>query len=301
MKAFKYKMIFSTVLLVTSSLLGQSATAKSNPPMYYQGLNVYNCERTVKDLFPYFDEQNKTSEQNDDRYNNERVQIEAACRNNSSPYFVMCAMDLIDATYVGERNPNGGQLKWGNYNVEGQTLRKVKTLEEVCGSARNMTYQKTVGCVADLFLRGGVRMTSDDPSVMTGVRLCASNNTRLYKCITDRYQSRQYSANQALTTCMNEYGSGKAQTAVTNSRSNSTLTDADYERTLREARASYNRAHGLTSPSEQQTRQAEPVQQKQQQLTQQQQQSKNSAPKRTEPPASSKSSSGDVIEDLPSL
>ena len=276
MKAFEFKMIFSTVVLVASSLFEQAAMANSNPPMYYQGLNVYKCERTVKDLFPYFDEKNMTSDQNDDRYNNERVQIEAACKNNSSPYFVMCAMDLIDATYVGERNPNGGQLKWGDYNVEGQTLRKVKTLEAVCGSAKDITYKNKVSCVSDLFLRGGVRMTSDDPSVMTGIRLCATNNKMLYKCITDRYQSRQYTGNQAATSCVNEfYPSAQAQPVRVDSKMIDAAPDeAANTKAAQEARDAYNR----------------------EQAKKQQQQSSTRTP-----PASSSSSSGDVIEDLPSL
>lgn len=279
MKAFKFKMIFSTVLLVTSSLFEQTAMAKSNPPMYYQGLNVYQCERTVKDLFPYFDEVNKTSAQNDDRYNNERIQIEAACKNNSSPYFVMCAMDLIDATYVGERNPSGGQLKWGDYNIEGQTLRKVQTLEAVCGSAKDITYQNKVSCVSDLFLKGGVRMTSDDPSVMTGIRLCATNNKMLYKCITDRYQSRQYTGNQAATSCVNEfYPSAQAQPVRVDSKMIDAAPDeAANAKAAQEARDAYNREQAAKRAAE---------------AKKQQQQSSSS---------SSKASSGDVIEDLPSL
>ena len=134
MKAFNFKMIFSTVLLVASSFAEQ-AVAKSNPPMYYNGSNVYECRRTVGDLFPYVESENKTSAENDAAYDKDQRMVEDICSRNENPYFVMCAMDLVDSTYIGRKNASGETLKWGDYRAERRGLGRVKTIEDVCAGA----------------------------------------------------------------------------------------------------------------------------------------------------------------------
>ncbi|MFM6926828.1 MAG: hypothetical protein ACKOX6_00095 [Bdellovibrio sp.] len=201
------------------------------------------------------------------------------------PVETKCLIDITEKTKVLSRDSNRKLIVDGfDCPKYDQKIMNPNIAAKVCESGTSDEYTT---CVAELFQKGGLPLVSD--SKPSGVSLCRSGWKKdLNACIIQAYQSGRYSGEQAATECGIAYNRAAQGIKAVDGK----MTDADYERAARDARAAYNRAHGLTSPSEPQTRQAEPVQQKQQT----QQQSKNSAP-----PASSKSSSCDVIEDLPSL